>query len=456
MAGIGFEIRKFLKQDSFLGLFKAYGYAGLISSGPWVLSILGVLVIGIVSASLVGRSEEVVQFLVSVTYLMAASLIASSWLQLMFTRFVADRSFEKKDNIVLPNLFGALLIMSLMATAIGAALLPLFAETSYGYRLLMLANFVVLCNLWIVVIMVSGMRVHKQVLGVFALGYGVTVIAALALARFGLEGLMTGFLIGHVVLSFFLLGMVVREYEAANLVSFSHLRPGQVFYGLAFTGLFYNLATWADKLIFWYNPDTSEALIGPLRASIIYDPPIFLAYLSIIPGMAVFLLRMETDFVEAYDRFYGAIREGETFECIERNKLRMVESIRSGLTEILKVQGVVALLLIVSADSILDWVGISTTYAPLFAVDVAGVGVQVFMLGIFNVFFYLDKRRIVLVLSGLFLLSNAGFSYISQLLGPEFYGYGFACAAALTCLVGLVILSKKLERLEYETFMLQV
>lgn len=35
MAGIGFEIRRILKRDSFLNLFEAYGLAGIISSGPW-------------------------------------------------------------------------------------------------------------------------------------------------------------------------------------------------------------------------------------------------------------------------------------------------------------------------------------------------------------------------------------------------------------------------------------
>ena len=38
MAGIGFELRKLLRKDSLLGLVQAYAYAGVIGSGPWVLS----------------------------------------------------------------------------------------------------------------------------------------------------------------------------------------------------------------------------------------------------------------------------------------------------------------------------------------------------------------------------------------------------------------------------------
>ena len=55
----------------------------------------------------------------------------------------------------------------------------------------------------------------------------------------------------------------------------------------------------------------------------------------------------------------------------------------------------------------------------------------------------------------LFAVSNALFSWLSLYLGPDFFGYGFAAAVLLSGGLGLALLSKKLDRLEYETFMLQ-
>jgi uncharacterized membrane protein len=40
-------------------------------------------------------------------------------------------------------------------------------------------------------------------------------------------------------------------------------------------------------------------------------------------------------------------------------------------------------------------------------------------------------------------------------LGAAWFGYGFALAMLVTVLVGIWILSRKLEALEYQTFMLQ-
>jgi uncharacterized membrane protein len=69
--------------------------------------------------------------------------------------------------------------------------------------------------------------------------------------------------------------------------------------------------------------------------------------------------------------------------------------------------------------------------------------------------FYFDQRRAVLGLSLLFAGSNIALTGLTQYLGPVYYGYGFALSVLLTSIVGLGILSRKLDRLEYETFMLQ-
>src|SRR6476620_10351226 len=99
MAGIGFRLRELTKTGALSGLLLAYGFAGVIGSGPWVLSIVGILLIGILTTETSGATPFYVgQFQISITYLMAASLILTSPLQLMITRFIADRVYEKKDE----------------------------------------------------------------------------------------------------------------------------------------------------------------------------------------------------------------------------------------------------------------------------------------------------------------------------------------------------------------------
>lgn len=170
------------------------------------------------------------------------------------------------------------------------------------------------------------------------------------------------------------------------------------------TGFFFNLGVWIDKIIFWYTHSTGQQVIGPLNASVIYDFPIFLAYLTVIPGMAVFLVRIETDFVEYYTKFYDAVRDGATLEYIERMRNHMVYYVQRGLFDIAKIQSITVLITFVLGESLLNWLGISTLYLPLLYVDVVGAGLQVVML--------------------------------------------------VTVLTGVWILNRRLEALEFETFML--
>lgn len=454
MAGIGFELRRILQKDTYTATLRAYVYAGLISSGPWVLSIISVMLIGVISIGYVIPNVMVRQFLVSVTYLMASSLIITGGLQLLFTRFLSDRLFEGRLQVITPNLLGVLLCVTVGSGLIGSALLLLFTDTPFVYRLLMLANFVTLCNLWMVVVFLSGMKAYNRILLVMLTGYGCMIASAYFLRHVGMEGLLLALLVGHAILLFVFLFDILRQYPSERLVAFDFLRRRNVFVSLLLTGLCYNLGIWVDKFIFWFNPATSDTVIGPLRASLIYDLPIFLAYLAIIPGMAVFLVRIEADFAEWYDRLFQAVREGGTLEHIGQLKNEMTLSIRQGLQDICKAQGLTILLLFLFAPALLTKLGISNHYLPLFYVDLIGVSVQVVFMALLNVFFYLDKRALALELCVLFVLLNAGLTLLTLYLGPTFFGYGFTVSLVICALLGVFRLTDVLKKLEYRTFML--
>lgn len=455
MAGIGFELRTLLRNKSLLGMLRTYGFAGAISSGPWLLTIFSMLTIGVLGRDPNDTTQQMVRFEVSVTYVIATTLILTGGLQLGLSRFLADRIFEKKPHLVVPNLLGALTVTTLVSGGLGAVLSLLLFRESLAYRLLLLVNFVTLSNIWIVVVVLSSLKAYRQVLLGFLIGCSIVIGAALALRSHGSPGLLLGFLIGHAVLLFLLLGLVIRRYPGPGLVSFQFLRRAHLYPSLMLTGLVYNLAIWSDKFLFWYNPATSENVIGPLRASVIYDIPIFLSYLSIVPGMSVFLVRIETDFVECYDAFYDGVRSGDTLSNLEHLKDRMVYVVRQGIYEIFKVQGLTVIVLILCGPRLLSAIGISHAYLPLFYVDVVAAGLQVLLLAILNIFFYLDQRRTALALSAVFLVLNTALTLLSQHLGPSFYGYGFALAMLFTCLIGFWKLASQFDRLEYETFMMQ-
>ena len=454
MAGIGFELRKMLSRDSYAGLLGAYGYAGLACSGPWVLSIGGVLAIGLLGGA-VAPAGQVTRFLVAVTWLMAGSLVLTGPLQLVFGRFVADRLFERRNDRIFPNLLGALEVATLASGALGSLLAFSAFEESYPCRALLVASLVVLCDGWVLVVLLSGVKAYRAVAGLYLAAYVVSVGAAVALRRLGLEGLLAGFLLGQAVALFGMLALVLRAFPGERRVRFDFLDRDQAHLELAAVGLVYYLGVWADKLAFWMNPGTSAPVLGPLRWSVIYDLPIFLAYLSAIPAMAALFLRLESDFADRCQEFLGAVREGAPLGRLEHLKDGMVACARRGFREILEVEGAMLVLVFAAGPAALRAAGIPPLYQRLLYVDAAAVGLQVIFLAILNVLFYLDQRRAAFGLSLLFAAGNLSLTLLTQWLGPEWYGFGFAGAALVASAAGLFILSGKLDGLERDTFMLQ-
>jgi len=457
MAGIGFELRKLLKKQTYSGLFQAYAFAGLISSGPWVLSIIGIMLIGVLSLGSVFPKDAISQFQVTVTYLFLISLIGTGLVQLSFTRFVADRIFEKNDVAILPNFNGLILVASSISVLLALpAAAFLFPEQTVLYRLLFILGLAIMSAIWIATVFLTGMKHYRAIVLIFFIGYSATLGLAMLFRPFlGMDGLLLGFVLGHYLLLMGMIWLIYRNYQSDQFIAFDIWKSGAMYGSLMATGFLFNLGAWVDKLMFWYYPATGQQVIGPLHASVIYDFPIFLAYLSVIPGMAVFLVRIETDFVEYYMKFYDAVREGATLDYIERMRNHMVYYVQRGLFDIAKIQAIAVLITFALGGVLLEAVGISTLYLPLLYVDVVGVALQVVLLGILNVLFYLDQRRAVVGLTGLLVVSNTVFTAISLYLGAAWFGYGFALAMLLTVLTGIWVLSKKLERLEYQTFMLQ-
>jgi polysaccharide biosynthesis protein PelG len=228
-----------------------------------------------------------------------------------------------------------------------------------------------------------------------------------------------------------------------------------VYPSLAWVGLMFNLGVWIDKFIFWFSDITGTRVVGWFHASVIYDIPVFLAYVSVMPAMAAFLVRIEADFAGYYDAFYDAVRTGATLQRINAMRDMMVRSVRAGLSEIVKVQIVVVLLMLAFGAALLGALRISSLYLPLLLVDVIAASLQVLFLGLLNVMFYLDTRRDVLRLTALFVALNAFFTVLSIRLGPAAYGYGFALALLIATIVAVRTLDAKFAALEYETYMLQ-
>ena len=452
MAGIGFELRRMMRGDTFAGVARAYAYAGLVSAGPWLLSIFGLLAVALLTLEAAEGTERAQRFLVSVTHLIAISLIVTGLLQLTLTRFFADRLFEGDAGAILPNLAGALVGVTLVTGGVGGVLALTVLSGSPAYRVLLVANLVALSGIWLLVLFLTSLKVYRTVVLVFAAAYLAVIGGAYGLVGLGVEGLLLALLLGHGVLFFALFALVARWYPSASLLQWSFLGRRRPPWGLAAAGLLYNAGVWADKALFWYVADTAHTVVAPLHANAVYDLPVFLAYLFVVPGLAVNLVALETDFADSYDAFYAALLGGDTLETLESRKADVTLAARNVIYETTKWQALTTIIVLAAAPRLLGAIGVDQAHWAVFRVALVGVSGQMVLLSALNILFYLNQPVEAAWISSLLLVANAGLTLVTIELGPAFYGYGFAGSVFVSALVALVVLSRRLRRWEYRTF----
>lgn len=455
MAGISFKLRKVLQKDTLTSLLKVYGYGAIVTAGGWVTSIITILLVGFLHIFIYKNSKEAIDFQIIVTYLIAFSIIISSFHQLVFTRFVADTTYDKNDEKIIPNYFGVFILNSLISLVfVLIFIFFLLKGVDVFFKIVFVFTFVLLSNIWILNILAVSIKRFDYVTYSYIISYGFIVIASIVLGKYGISFMLISFFIGNMILFLMLFFLVIKTYPFQSILSFEFLSFYKKYWKLVFIGFLFNLAIWIDELIFWYTKETSEAIIGNIRASVIYDLPVSLAYLTIIPGLAIFFVRLETDFADAYDNYFSGIIEGASFSTLIKYKNIMVRTIRVAIKEAIILQGFFNLIILILAPKIFDILNLPKLALPLFYIDLIETQLQLLTMNLLAFLFYLDRQNEGLVIVFAMFFLNFIFTYVTIVLGPYFYGYGAAFAMLFSSVIALLFLNRVFERLEYETFML--
>ena len=129
MAGIGFELKKLFNRRGLFAAFRAYGYAGVVCTGPMLLGV--VLLLGVMFlCDITGSSRHSRELLVCmITYTLLASLTVTSFLSMVVTRFIADQLYEENYEAVLPSFWGSSGLMLI----VGGSLSHIFRSRTTGW-----------------------------------------------------------------------------------------------------------------------------------------------------------------------------------------------------------------------------------------------------------------------------------------------------------------------------------
>jgi len=451
MAGIGFALRNLTQRDDLIGVIGAYSFSTLISSGPWLFTILCLAGINFFLSDWVD-SNVITTFRIILIYNFAFSLVLSSPFTLVTTRFVADLLYQRSITGVPSVLIISLTLIYLVGLLTALPFYLMFTDFPLSLKIIAIINYLMISGIWVAAIFITAVKDYNTYTLMFGVGMLVALISSFLLGpEYGAVGMLIGFNFGLMLIMFSIIARIFTEYPAKLSWPRDYFSYYRKYWELLISGLVLNCAIWIDKWIMWLAPD-HDVVSGLMMYHPDYDGAMFLAYLALIPCMAYFLLSTETGLLEKYHGYFHDIKHHANYQRIQENHNTILDYIIISFRRTLALQITVVTILLIWAPQFITLFGGKYIQLSIFRLGVLGVFFHGLIIFLTTLLAYFDLRRLNIMIYVVFLSLNGVLTFISVKLGYAFYGYGYFLACLFTLLVAFFVSARAFLNLPYLTF----
>ena len=481
MAGIGFTLKKLFEKETILEKAKAYIFSGIVAAGPWITSVITINILIIFSRVYFTSLFEMDLFMGSIVYAFVFSQIITSPFQLLITRYISDRLYSKEYPIIRASYNGILNIIIVLTVTLGSLYyygkeIPIY----FKYMAIMLFMFISL--IWITMVYLSSIKSYAIISYAYFIGGFTTLILSifttygfnlkfleLLYKNFGIKisqnllirlpfvefseasSLLFSYLIGIIITFSILFFSFVNTFKISDYRKYDFIRYLDFYPSLFFSGLFYTLGLWVDDILMWYS-NFGKNILDVYKYAPIYDNAVFLAYLTVIPTMIMFMVSVETEFYSNYRKYFKLASDKGTYKEIIIAKKEMIQSIYRLLLYTFETQTFITIFIIVISKYVFIYLNFPLIMVGIFRICALGALCNIFILLIYLVLLYFESRKEVLFITITFMSLTAIFTILVLPYGENFYGMGYFLGSFITLIIASVFLFKFLKNIDYNTF----
>lgn len=450
MAGIGFELKKMFSKRGLLSIIRAYGYAGIVCTGPMILGI--VLLLGIrFLAELAGASEADVELLnAMVQYTLMFSLILTNTLSLVTTRYTADMLYVNRADRVMPSFWGGVEIM----LVIGVPAYGIFLVCSnvpFTYLMLCEVFFGELILVWTQINYLTAIKDYEGIMKTFV----VALIVAFALGSILIHtnmdiiaAMLLSVCVAYCVMAVWYYILLAEYFPRGRCSSLHFLRWIDKFPQLAFLGLFLSVGAYGHLFIMWTGP-LRKQVYGLFYVAPEYDIPALMAFLSTLITTINFVTSVEVNFYEKYKNYFSLFNEDGSYADIEQAEREMKETLVQELTYTFTKQFFATIVFIIAGTLLLPVLPLGMTEDMLGIFRVLCVGYAFYAVGnammLIQLYFADNKGALISVTA--FMAVSCVATLLLKNVEIKYYGVGFLLGGITFALVSMILLYKYLRRI---------
>ena len=457
MAGIGFELQKVLQKGGLGSFFKVALSGVIIVAGPWLLSIVGIFLIGRLAGFALAENRDL--FIGVIVYSYAFSLFIFGGSHYIFTRYVADLIYlDKKRASATALIISSLFVFVLSCLIAWLALSGVSAGViSHGrlFKLSAMFFFAFINVMWLLMIFISLLKQYMSIFVVFLIGMTCSLVGVILLGSYmALGGAMLGFASGQGLTVIMLLILSLKDFRPGKLSVKEFLSYFLKYKYLFLTGLFYYWGIWIDKMIFWVGVGSS--IPGSfIRLFDLYDIPVYFANLTMIPGLIYFVVVSETGFYVHLKGFLLSLGNG-IYRVIQEKKYVLARKMKEGIREQNLFQGVITAVFMLLAPVLSDSLFGGSVNPLILRLTLLAVFFQLLFLTLVTFLFYFQMYLQSFIASLVFFVVNSAGSLLILKSGRvDLYGASYLLAGIAASVVTAVFLftaTRTLERRVYAQY----
>ncbi len=453
MAGIGFSLKKLFSRRGLFATIRAYGYAGIVTTGPMILGV-ALLLGALFLAEMAGLDRGNRELLVSmITYALLASLTVTSLFSMLTTRCTADLLYMKRDDEVMPSFTGSISIMLVLGVA-GYGIFLHFSGIPLSYRVLSLLLFATLLVVWTEINYLTAIKDYRNILLAFFVSLLLAFLVAVALLFWlrwdPILSLLTAVCGAYGLMAVWYFALLYRYFPEGFGSSFSFLRWFDQFPQLALVGFCVTLGLFGHLVIMWASP-LGVQVQGLFYGAPAYDIPALVAFFSILITTINFVTSVETRFYPQYKTYFSLFNDGGSIADIESAEKNMFRVLREELSYLAQKQLFATLLFLVVGTLVLPKIGLGFTTEMLGIYRVLCVGYALYAIGnsLMLILLYFADNRGALLCAVCFAASGNLCTLLFCRWSSVWYGFGFVIGGLVFCVTALIRLMQYAGKLKY-------
>ncbi|WP_019995160.1 exopolysaccharide Pel transporter PelG [Aureimonas ureilytica] len=454
MAGIGFELRRLAREGGVIRPVASAGHGAVVAAGPWLLTVLA---LSIIQHRLPRSTQAAYDLQALVIYVFCLSLVVTAPLVAGALRLAADDLHLRK-----PDRIRATYLVSLAASIVATALVALFLfRFGFGWRgeplLAASAASGATAAIWPATAFCAATHDFGSITRGFVLGLILAVGATLHGASAGLTPPIQALLFaaGLWFTAVWLTGRVLSTFPAdvrnIGAALWRILETTRRHSAVVLGALVATLAIWVDSWILWFGP-AGLAVASGLPTAPFYDSAMFVARLSMLPGLVLFLGSVDTGVFQAVRRFLGAVEGHASLSRIETLSVGMSREIDQLLVRMILVQATFSTVALALAPAFVEPAGLLYQQLGILRLGLLAALFHTIFFAATTLLLLLGQERRFLLAQLAFLASNAALTGATLAIGRDAYGFGYLAATALSALLAIWLLKRSQDAFVYLTF----